>query len=114
MARGKPIDRSVLQDSGHVCEAFIDRLAELAEESDRHAVQFLDALDNRGVPRWRAHNTTLLRECLEKHGYLVGESALTRDEIRIRIMAEVGHDLREGRLNQQWLDRLVGSLPLSG
>lgn len=114
VGRGKSIDRSVLQDSGHVSEAFIDRLAELAQDSDGDAARFLVDLEKRGVPHWRADNTPLLREYLEQQGYLVGESPSTPSEIRIRILADVGDDLREGRLSQHWLDRLVGSLPPIG
>lgn len=90
--RGRPVDRSVLAESGAVSDNFIDQVAALCHELEGQAEALMDALVQRRVPRFQAGKTEELRTFLQAHGYLSEEEPLTQAHIRIRLLAETGAD----------------------
>lgn len=111
IGRGRPVDRTVLEESGAVSAAFTDRVTELAGSCHGDAASIIAALEDGQISRWRSSNTDQLRTFLEEHGYLDRESPLGRDEIHHRVLSVVGHDVGAGRLDDAWLDRMIASLP---
>jgi DNA repair exonuclease SbcCD ATPase subunit len=111
VGRGKPVDRAVLDESGAVSDTFIDAVVELAKEVDGNAARLVEALERGRVNRWRQEKTQDLRTFFLDNGYLSTENRLSRDEIRIRVIASVSDALEDGRIDESLIDRIVGSLP---
>jgi hypothetical protein len=112
VGRGRPVDRAVLLDSGAVSDKFIDAVAALAADCAGDAKALIQALENGQVPRWQANKTEQLRDYLEAEGYLDPRNPATGEDIRIAVLRAVAGDLQQGRLDQGWIDRLIGGLPL--
>ena len=111
VGRGRPVDREVLQDSQCVTDAFIDELSAIAQDRHGNAQQVLEALEGNQLKRWRAANTQRLREYFEEHGFLSKDAPLTPDTIRMRVLAAVACEVRDGLLSLAWIERLLGQLP---
>jgi energy-coupling factor transporter ATP-binding protein EcfA2 len=112
IGRGRAVDREVILASGSVSDKFIDELTALAEQCDGDAVRLIDALEAKKVSHWRQDNTESLREYCTVHGYLALEEPLDHQGIRLRCLAAVAKDIRQGILHEAMIDRLVGGLPL--
>jgi energy-coupling factor transporter ATP-binding protein EcfA2 len=102
--RGRPVDRTVLEESGAVSDAFMDRVAELCREVDGQAAALLDALARGRVPRFQATKVEELRSFLRARGYLSDGAPLDPERLRVMLLAEAGAD----RADQ--LDTLIGRL----
>ena len=113
VGRGKPVDRRALQDSGCVSDTFIDEVAGLASRLNGDAQAVLEALETGGVARWRETGTICLRDFFETNGFLVSDEPLSAADIRVRVLAAVADDLREDRLTDAFVDRVVGSFDTS-
>ncbi|MEQ9616830.1 MAG: hypothetical protein RLN60_02215 [Phycisphaerales bacterium] len=111
IGRGKPVNRTVLEESGAVSAAFTNRVTALAASYHGDASSIIAALEGGQISRWRSSNTDQLRTFLEEHGFLDRESPLGRDEIHHRVLSVVGHDIEAGHLDDAWLDRMIASLP---
>jgi len=112
IGRGKPVDRAVLLESGCVTDRFIDRVTELAERFGGDAGNLLSALDGPDRPaRWPGKSTQKLRDYLEAAGFIDSQTQLPREQIRLRVVGALAEDLRNGRIDQEWIDRMVGLLP---
>jgi len=112
VGRCGPVDRRALLDADCVSDKFVDGLVALAEEYDGDAEKLLDTLDAGGVKYWRSENTDRLREHLRERGHLSDDRPLSSDEIRVRVMATVAGELRDGHISQSYVDQLVRMLPL--
>jgi len=111
IGRGRPVDRTVLEESGAVSAAFTDRITELATSCHGDASSIVAALEDGQISRWRSNNTDQLRTFLEDHGFLDRESPLGRDEIHHRVLIAVGHDIETRHIDNAWIDRMIASLP---
>lgn len=110
IGRGKPVDRSVIQESNVASEAFVDRLTELAQKCRGDAKRIVTCLENKEVARWRADNTDRLASYFEEHGYLSQEEPMTLDQVRIRVMAAIAEPLKAGLVKQSELNLMLAGL----
>lgn len=112
IGRGDKVDRAVLEASGAVSDAFVERVTELADSIGGDARGLIAALDQGDVSRWRSASTEALREYLEEHGYLDPEQRLTREEIYHRVLAETARSQDGAEPGGDWVQRLVDGLPI--
>ena len=85
--RAKPIDRSVLQDSGAVSDVFMDVVDAKLKEVDHNPKLLIDALRAGEVPRFNRNKIEELQDYLFKFNYLDENEILTPEEIDIQIQA---------------------------
>lgn len=111
IGRGKPVDRAVLIDSGAVSEAFIDKVADLCYRLGGDAQALIEALERGDVSGFRRSKLDDLRDYFEDRDYLPLHEPLTTEKVRIRVMAAVAEELRNGLLDGTFVDQLVESLP---
>lgn len=107
IGRGRPVDRDVLIASGAISDAFLDRVAALAEEHAGDARGIIDALAAGRVPRFRREAIRQLREYFEDHGYLDSRQPLDEDSIRAYVLFAVQDDLAAGLISRALIERLV-------
>lgn len=110
IGRGRPVDRAALLDSGSVTDKFIDDVTQLAERVGGNAVEILKGLERREVSGFWSTKIEELREFFEEEGYLPVEAPLDPDDIRVRVMADVADELKEGMLKEHVLNRIIGSI----
>ncbi len=108
--RGRPVDRAALEDSGAVSETFIDEVTELARRLGGEANDFLNALADGQIARWRSSNTDKLREYFLEEGYLDDETVLEPGGIIARLMGEFAEDVEADTIERTWLRAMVESL----
>ncbi len=111
IGRGKPIDRQSLVDAECVSDTFVDRLTTLAKKHSGDAEKLLKILADGDVKRWQSRNTDRLRTYFEENGYLSSDSCLAPEDIRLRTLAIVANEVKNGTLEQAWINRLVAQLP---
>ena len=111
IGRGKPVDRGVLLDKKRVSVRFIDELSELAQQVQGNAQAIIEALEMGKVSGWRSKSTDRLREYLEENGFLTDIDPLQPEEIRVRIVGSVAEELRNGIIDLQQINRILGGLP---
>lgn len=87
LGRGRPIDRTVLEESGAVSPAFIDRASDLVVEEGGDPERVLDGL--RSMPRFQSGKVEQLEAWLLDHGYLSEDEALDLDLREARVLLEV-------------------------
>ena len=112
IGRGRPVDRGALIESGSVSDRFINDLTKLAKDVEGDAQAILEGLERREVSGWLTKNTERLRDFFYEKGYSSILSPLKRADIRIRMIAAVSDDLREGRIEESLIDRIIGQLPV--
>ncbi|MCF8025651.1 MAG: hypothetical protein K9K82_09200 [Desulfobacteraceae bacterium] len=78
--RGRPVDRSALEQSGAVSDNFIEDVSSLAIRLEGDAKALVEALNNGAVARFRKNKVEELSEWLEKHGYLDRDELLSTEE----------------------------------
>ena len=111
VGRGRPVDRQVLLASGFVRETFIDELSNLAATLNGDAESIIQALANRRIGHWRQDNTERLQAYFEENDYLTRDSRLDAESVRVRILAAVANDIKQGHIDESIIDRVIGSLP---
>lgn len=107
---GRPVDRSVLEDSKAVTATFIDRVTAAAKDVQGDAAQLVEALDSGAVARFPQRAKMRLREYLEDHGYLPTEEPLSLSTIHHRVLCRITPDLTEGRMTSRELHALLARL----
>lgn len=111
IGRALPIEREVLNGAEGVSDTFRDRVAKLADDVAGDGAALVERLAGGQLPHWRQDNTELLREWLEREGYLDPNPRLTPDEIRVHLRENCRRELVAGRLDTLFLDRVVHELP---
>ncbi len=111
IGRGQPVDRDVLIDSGAVTDSFIDRVAELCIQVNGDSQAILDALEQGQVRRFRTASIDDLRSYFLDNGYLSEHVPLTRDALRIRVLAAASADIEAGLITTEYIDRVLSLLP---
>ncbi len=112
IGRARAIGRSDLEESGAVSDVFINQVAELARSLKGNAGALIRALEEPGrVSRWRGDKTEALRAFFDQSGFLPDTEPLPVADVRLRAMAEVAAELKEGIISQDLVDRIVVSLP---
>ncbi len=108
VGRSKPIDRKVLEDSGAVSNAFIERVTEKMAETDNDPECLLEALENGEVSRFTGGKITELREYLINNGYLSEEELLTQEELQREIEKSIVRLDINPKKAHLFFDRLLG------
>jgi hypothetical protein len=107
---GKPVDRAVLLESGAVTSAFIDAVAQLANELGGDAGKLIGQLEGGGVQRFRTASISQLREYFSVHGYLPSATALSSDDTRMRALAAAAADLNTGLIANEEIESLLNTV----
>lgn len=107
IGRGKTVDRGVLLDSQCVSDRFIDEVAGLARRVNGDAAAVLSELEDGAVRLWRSDSTERLRVFFEEEGYLSFQMPLTREDLRVRVMAAVAEELHSGVIEHAVVDRIL-------
>ncbi|MFT5239565.1 MAG: exonuclease SbcC [Candidatus Promineifilaceae bacterium] len=106
--RGRPVDERALRDSGAVSDTYLDRLSEIASDSDGDASQFVQTLENKSDDRakgFRQVQLDALRDYLETHGFMDARRPLTKSEVTASVLATaaVRQGLHAGCLSRNTL-----------
>lgn len=104
--RGRPVDRIALEQSGAVSDAFIDRVADLAESLTGNGAALIAALRNGDVPRFRTSSTDDLEQWLEAEGYIDANDPLDREDRARRTLFNTVDSAAPDDIRQlvAWLD----------
>ncbi len=91
--RSKPVDRSILEQSGAVSDKFIDAVHQKLEEADYNPEALIAILKNKDtkVPRFQSDKIEELEEYLQAKGYLSNEKPLDKESILVNIQAYISN-----------------------
>ncbi len=106
--RAKPIDRSVLKDSGAVSEKFIDKVTQILESLGGDPLELLSALRNKQVAGFRENKITQLQEYLQGKGYIDTDKPMDEAEIGIHLQAFLSNSELEPEEAEQFLALVCG------
>ncbi|MBB5021940.1 ATP-binding protein [Desulfurispira natronophila] len=107
--RGRPVNRTVLEDSGCISEKFMDGVAELAQSVDSDGMALIDGLRRGEVPRFRAKNIDELEQWLEENEYIAPQQEpLDVDERQRTVLQQVAAEVPMEELRQvvQWMEEV--------
>jgi DNA repair exonuclease SbcCD ATPase subunit len=109
IGRGRPVDRSVLEESGAVSDVFIDEVSQMARDVDGDAGSLVQVLedDDRKPNRWQQNKTEELREFLETEGYLDPLDRLDADQLQARVLSDVSDWIERDVLSMEDVQRLI-------
>lgn len=111
IGRGRPVSRQTLAQAG-LSEAFLPKVADLAETLGGDPGRLLKALEDGQVKRFSKNAREKLREYLEENGFLDQHPPLSRDQLRLQALAAATLDLKAGHLTPARIDTLLARLPL--
>ena len=113
VGRGRPVDRSVLQETSAVTDTFLDGVSALADELDGDAEALLRVLRERSDERvsgFRSAKADELETYLRENKYLDPRDRHTPAEMWQYVVADLSTARQEGGLDLDALDRLFGRL----
>ncbi len=116
VGRGRPVDRAVLEASGAVSDAFIDKVTEVAAELGGDAAALLSAFNAAGADRddrlkgFRSKSLEQLEAYLRDEGHLDDRARLPEAEILARCRDAVAGALDGGALDPGDVARTVRAL----
>ena len=87
--KGKPVDRSALEQSGAVTSAFIDKATDLATALEGSGQALIDALRNGRLLRFRTDKIDSLEQWLTDESYIDNQPSLSADERRRSTLQQV-------------------------
>lgn len=105
--RGKPVDRSVLLDSGAVSSTFINQVSELVHQSKGDAGTTLSSLRDKAVAGWRDSKTRELEEYFYKNNYLSEIPKFTLEDSRIQLVKQFETELSNNDISMNEMERLL-------
>ncbi|PWH82252.1 AAA family ATPase [Brumimicrobium oceani] len=107
IGRSLPIDRTVLQDSGAVSEAWIDRVSDKLNEVHDDPHLLLHALKNREVSGFRTNSIEELESYLMSENYIDDQEILEKEELMISIQALISKLDIDTKALEQFLKRIL-------
>lgn len=107
IGRGRPVDRAVLLESGHVGDTFVDRVLDIAEARSGSAEAIIQALKNKAVKRFKRDKIEKLRQFFLDNGNLDSRPVLDEQEGLTRLTGACSHLVREGWVTTEKLQSLV-------
>jgi hypothetical protein len=110
IGRGRPVDRTVLQDSGVVSDRFMDRVAELCAAVNGDARALLAGLKDGAVKRWQESSSEGLETYLRDGGYLVDQTPLSPGDLRAMVLASVAEAVSAGAIPVTRVERVLAEL----
>jgi hypothetical protein len=105
--RGQSVDRNVLEASGAITPAFIDKVSQLAESLRGDAKGLIKSLRNGRVARFRGESIETLTNYLEENGYLDDQPILEPSQIRELVAPLIFNDRDAGLISSERVDRLA-------
>lgn len=108
--RGRPVNRSVLEQSGAVSARFITQTAELADELQGDGTALINALRQHRLPRFHASKTDELEQWLADAGHTDKQSRLSAEERRRLTLATV---VPQGEAGAIGINQLVNWLEVA-
>ena len=104
--RGRPVDRSVLEQSGAVSHTFLDDASNLATTLQGDGPALLQALEQGRLPRFQDRKLQELEQWLVEHEYIDKLSPLDRDERRRLTLRQAESAASAKDLNElvSWLE----------
>jgi cell division protein FtsB len=109
---GRPVDRSVLLDSGAVSEIQIERVLSLCERCRGDARALVAGLEDGGVSGFQKRKIAALREYLEEKGYLDERVRRTEAQLRAAMLAAIARAVSAGDVRPADIDVLLHRLEL--
>lgn len=109
---GRPVDRSVLIDSGAVSEIQMERVLALCERCGGDGSALVEGLEKGGVAGFQRRKTAALREYLETNGYLDDRPRRTEAQLRASMQAAIAQSVSEGDILPSDIDTLLRRLEL--
>lgn len=107
--KGRPrqIDRSVIEDSQAVSDAFIEDVSAKMEELDKNPLKLIEALENNEVPRFRTQSVEKLKEYLIEQKYIDEQEPMSLDDIMLLINAFISNLKTDTASAEKFLGRLL-------
>ena len=107
IGRGKPVDRSAIEDSGAVSDHFMFDLLTKSEECNHDASELLLALRNGQVKGFLKKKIEDLEQYLGENGYLTPEPARSGEDIQNAMLSEIADDLKESGVSIDAINRML-------
>ena len=107
VGRSKPIDRSILQSSGAISPAYIDRVSDKLSEVNSDPKLLLKALRNGEISRFRADSVDELEHYLLSERFIDELEILENDDIMIRMQALVSNFNLEDHEIEKFFRRIL-------
>lgn len=107
IGRGKPVDRSVIENSGAVSANFIDKVVHLCDKSDGNGQAIIDSLENKEVPGFYKSKIDELESYFRENGFICSEKTLCPDEIESRMLSVIRSDLDDDGLTLERVNRIL-------
>ena len=98
VGRGRPLEASVLADSGAVSDTFAAPLAQLLDELDGDGAQLIDALEGGAIKGFLRRKREELATYLEQEGYIDRRPHLNGEQLRAQALGAVGQHLQSGAI----------------
>ncbi|MEE8458742.1 MAG: AAA family ATPase [Phycisphaerales bacterium] len=111
LGRAKPIEMQDVMATEAVSPTFKPHLANLLMEVKNDPRRLLDGLEDRQVERWQSKNTQKMHDDFMERGILSNAEQLGAAELELRFTASLRAVLDEGLFDQEWIRRIVASLP---
>jgi uncharacterized protein YhaN len=109
IGRGRPVDRTVLQDSGAVSDHFINDVSDLAEDLDGEAEALLQELREKTDERAKGFYSSKADELeayLEEEGYIDRRETKAPEEMWQFVLADLAQQREDGVVEKPDLERL--------
>jgi hypothetical protein len=109
--RGRPVDRTVLEQSDAVSDTFVDRVAALAEEVNGDAEALARSLREGRVKGFRSSKTEKLEDWLAEQGYIDPAEPLSVEDRERQALMEAAAEssAEEIRKVTTWLEAGMGT-----
>lgn len=105
--RSRPIDQEILESSGVISEAFMDRVVAKLEALNRDPRKLIHALKTGEIPRFRTVNAEELEQYLIAEGYINDQDLLEEETMRIRLSAFISSAGMDADEAEGFIDRVL-------
>ncbi len=101
--RARPIDRSVVADSGAVGDAFMEKVNKKLQELNGDPLALVDALKNREVARFQASKADQLENYLIETGFIPIDNPLSPEELKTSLWAWLSNSTLDAHEAEEFL-----------
>ncbi|MDD4148558.1 MAG: hypothetical protein PHE33_00865, partial [Bacteroidales bacterium] len=108
--RSRQIDRDVLESSGAVSGAFVDKVVEKLDELNREPKQLIQALRDGYVPGFRKNKADELEQYLIAEAYIDSQEVMELDDIIINMHALISNFKMEIQEAEDFIIRILKSV----
>lgn len=109
--RGRPVDRSVLEQSKAISKSYIDRAADLIEELQGDGEVLIRKLREKALRGFRSNKIDQLQRWLSDNGFVDDRERLSREDrlrgVLLRIEPQSEDEVRGIRRSVEWLETAV-------